>query len=693
MKLLITAILFLFIFLAAFIQDADAQSYFKGPALIQTPTATATAAGTTTLTKDSQTVQIFTGSSTQTVKLPDATTLPLGRSFYITNRSSGAVTVNYNDSSLAASLPANSQKNFIVRNIGSTNGTWDISTTNAGDITGILPVANGGTGTGTQFTLGSIVFAGASGVYTQNNANLFWDNTNNRLGINTSAAPSATFDVHTSAINQAMQGTYTGAQGVSGGASVGVYADPGAALTSGSRMGFFGLGGSFDASHTLSNSSAIQGFTTENWSSTAKGSKIAFYVTPNTTSGVQVGMTLDQDKSLTVVGALSAASASFTSPLPIASGGTNSATALNNNRVMQSSGGSIVEASAITAARALISDANGIPTHSTVTSTQLGYLSTLTVNAGAAIYSSSTGIVANTPGTTGQALLSGGTGAPTWGTLAIANGGTGQTTKAAAFDALSPMTTAGDIIYGGVSGTGTRLAGGTVGQVLFYGSSAPQWQTAPQYKFQVVTSGTTWTSPSGVTSNTIFKFTLIGGGGGGGGAQGAWASGGGGNSGAIGVLYISGLSASTGYTIQIGAAGSGGAAAAGNGTAGTATTLTIGGTTYTASGGDFGLGGSNTTSVNYVCPNSGPATASNFTINGVGNAGGCGICYGSGIPLGGYGGLSPIFGGSTGSTPLGTAGGAAMTYGAGGGGGSSGNATGRAGGNGFQGIMIVEWVQ
>lgn len=49
--------------------------------------------------------------------------------------------------------------------------------------------------------------------------------------------------------------------------------------------------------------------------------------------------------------------------LPINKGGTNSTTALNNNRVMRSSGGAIVEAAAITAARALKSDANGLPVH------------------------------------------------------------------------------------------------------------------------------------------------------------------------------------------------------------------------------------------------------------------------------------------------------------------------------------------
>jgi hypothetical protein len=51
-------------------------------------------------------------------------------------------------------------------------------------------------------------------------------------------------------------------------------------------------------------------------------------------------------------------------------------------------------------------------------------------------------------------------------TLPLNKGGTGQTTKAAAFDALSPMTTGGDLIYGGASGTGTRLANGTAGLYL-----------------------------------------------------------------------------------------------------------------------------------------------------------------------------------------------------------------------------------
>lgn len=51
----------------------------------------------------------------------------------------------------------------------------------------VIAPANGGTGTSTVFTTGSIPFTGASGIYTQNNANLFWSNANTRLGIGTAS--------------------------------------------------------------------------------------------------------------------------------------------------------------------------------------------------------------------------------------------------------------------------------------------------------------------------------------------------------------------------------------------------------------------------------------------------------------------------------------------------------------------------
>jgi hypothetical protein len=45
-------------------------------------------------------------------------------------------------------------------------------------------------------------------------------------------------------------------------------------------------------------------------------------------------------------------------------------------------------------------------------------------------------------------------------------------------DMDNPMTTAGDIIYGGSSGTPTRLAGGTEGHVLKMGATNPEWGAA-----------------------------------------------------------------------------------------------------------------------------------------------------------------------------------------------------------------------
>ncbi|KKM92892.1 hypothetical protein LCGC14_1213910 [marine sediment metagenome] len=61
---------------------------------------------------------------------------------------------------------------------------------------GTLEVGIGGTGAG-AFTLGSVVFAGAAGVYTQDNANFFWNDSSNRLGVGT-AFPSQTVELRSS---------------------------------------------------------------------------------------------------------------------------------------------------------------------------------------------------------------------------------------------------------------------------------------------------------------------------------------------------------------------------------------------------------------------------------------------------------------------------------------------------------------
>lgn len=102
-------------------------SFFKNGSLSESTATTATAAGTTTLVAADATNQQFTGVTTQTVVLPDATTLSIGRNFRVLNRSSGAVTVNFNGGSLAIVVAAGSGVEFRVISNGTSTGTWDIN--------------------------------------------------------------------------------------------------------------------------------------------------------------------------------------------------------------------------------------------------------------------------------------------------------------------------------------------------------------------------------------------------------------------------------------------------------------------------------------------------------------------------------------------------------------------------------------
>jgi hypothetical protein len=101
---------------------------------------------------------------------------------------------------------------------------------------------------------------------------------------------------------------------------------------------------------------------------------------------------------------------------------------------------------------------------------------------GANVFATSPTLVTPALGTPSAAVLTNATGLPlttgVTGTLPIANGGTGQATATAAFDALAPTTTAGDVIYH--NGTDNiRLAIGTAGQALVVnaGATAPEWDT------------------------------------------------------------------------------------------------------------------------------------------------------------------------------------------------------------------------
>jgi len=93
--------------------------------------------------------------------------------------------------------------------------------------------------------------------------------------------------------------------------------------------------------------------------------------------------------------------------------------------------------------------------------------------------------------------------------VAIANGGTGQTTASAAFNALSPITATGDLIIGNGVNSATRLAIGTSGYVLTSNGTTASWQasTGGVTSFQTSLSGLT---PSTATTGAVTLAGTLG---------------------------------------------------------------------------------------------------------------------------------------------------------------------------------------
>jgi hypothetical protein len=180
--------------------------------------------------------------------------------------------------------------------------------------------------------------------------------------------------------------------------------------------------------------------------------------------------------------------------IPIANGGTNAVTAasaFNNLNPMTTTGDLIYEASSNVAARLAIGTTGqiltvtgGIPTwaapatNGTVTSVALTVPAFLTVS----------GSPITTSGTFAVSLS--GTALP------ISSGGTSATTAASAFNNLNPMTTTGDLIYESATSVASRLAIGTTGQVLTVVGGIPTWSTSSA--ITALTGDGTTTGPGSV---------------------------------------------------------------------------------------------------------------------------------------------------------------------------------------------------
>jgi hypothetical protein len=358
-------------------------------------------------------------------------------------------------------------------------------------VTGTLPVANGGTGTATAFTTGSVVFAGASGVYTQDNAHLFWDDTNNRLGINTATpqtqltvvsntqttTPTETLPAGTdlyivganAANTRITQDAYgTGSYGAFTARSArGTAASPTASQSTDILAQFTGRGYGATVFATAS-TGRFDITAAENFTDTAQGTYASVFTTAigsnSPTEAFRFGP----------AGQFGIGAGTYgTSGYVLTSGGASAAPTWSQ-----------VSASSLSGTVPVANGGTGLTTYAV----------------GDLLYASGTTTLSRLADVaTGNALISGGVGvAPSWGqisltttvtgTLPAANGGTGQASY-----------TIGDLLYASGTTALSRLSDVATGSVLVSGgtSTAPAWSSSP-----TVTT-INYTTAIGVTSQTV----------------------------------------------------------------------------------------------------------------------------------------------------------------------------------------------
>jgi parallel beta-helix repeat protein len=117
-------------------------------------------------------------------------------------------------------------------------------------------------------------------------------------------------------------------------------------------------------------------------------------------------------------------------------------------------------------------------------------------SAGSVVYSNGTTYAFTSVGIAGQPLLSGGSGAPTWGTLSVSFGGTGLTSVAS-----------GALLYGSGGTTLNTLSLGSPGTILTASTSAPYWASLSSLSIATGTGAANyiakWTGTNTLSTSTI----------------------------------------------------------------------------------------------------------------------------------------------------------------------------------------------
>ena len=401
---------------------------------LQEFTSTVTAAGTTTLTNTSTHFQLFTGSTTQTVVLPVTSTLQTGWAFTICNNSSGTVTVNSSGGNLVIS--AISGVTVMCTCIGTTLTTaadWEAGSTEfstrtgtgavvlntqplitSPTITGLLDFT-GTTSSASNFhttqTSGVMTIGGTSGT-----GNIIFGRST--VSQTTNIQAGATASGSTKTINLGTAGLSGSTTAINIGSAV-------AGATSTTT-----LNGTVTLANALAVSSGGTGATTAaaartNLGATTVGSNFFTLANPSAITFTRINAdntvsTLDAATFRTAIGAGTGSGTvtSVTGTSPVASsGGTTPAISLSSGY------GDTQNPYASKTANFVLAAPNGsagVPTFRAIVAADIPTLNQNT-----------TGTAANVTGV-----------------VAFANGGTGQTSRQAAMDALAGAVTAGQYLRG-----------------------------------------------------------------------------------------------------------------------------------------------------------------------------------------------------------------------------------------------------
>lgn len=195
---------------ASSVAARDANANLTADNFINTVESTATAAGTTALTIASGGVQVFTGTTTQTVTLP-TTSVTAGMSWTVINQSTGAVTVNASGGTTVATLAGSTTGVFTaVAATPTTNAQWTAQVFGNGDsLTTLADLTLAGTDGKTLTVNNSLTLAGTDATtmtFPSTNATLArTDAAQTFTGVQTMTSPALT----TPAITGAITGTYS----------------------------------------------------------------------------------------------------------------------------------------------------------------------------------------------------------------------------------------------------------------------------------------------------------------------------------------------------------------------------------------------------------------------------------------------------------------------------------------------------